>query len=213
MFFEPGETSVTVDVPIQDDAILEDTESFSATLMSQLPNVLVFENASNADIAILDNDRKGGHPIIGPSEHFLLSIGVTIGFVETLYSVDENDGSIVVTVAVLSGELSEDVVVGFNTQDDTATGLLTFRSLCRFMHTPFPATDDYETISSLLTFGPGVTTRAVSIPITNDNVHEPDPEQFLANLGLLTTGVEVTIAPDQATVVINDDDGKVPIYT
>ena len=44
---------------------------------------------------------------------------------ETLYSVDENDGSIAVTVAVLSGELSEDVVVGFNTQDDTATGLAT----------------------------------------------------------------------------------------
>ena len=129
---------------------------------------------------------------------------------ETLYGVDENDGSIVVTVAVLSGELSEDVVVGFNTQDDTATGLLAFSNLCDFTHFLFPATDDYETISFLLTFGPGVTTRAVSIPITDDGVHEPDPEQFLASLGLLTTGVEVTITPDQATVVINDDDGKVP---
>ena len=65
VFFEAGETSVTVDVPIQDDMILEDTEFFSATLMSQLPNVLVFENASNADIAILDNDRKGGTQLSG----------------------------------------------------------------------------------------------------------------------------------------------------
>ena len=56
--FEPGETSVTVDVPIQDDIILEDTELFSATLMSDLPNVVLYDNASNANIAIIDNDRK-----------------------------------------------------------------------------------------------------------------------------------------------------------
>ena len=65
--------------------------------------------------------------IYKPAECILSpSAGVTIGFVETEYSVDEDDGSALVTVAVLSGELSEDVVVGFNTQDDTATGLLTF---------------------------------------------------------------------------------------
>ena len=56
--FEPGETSVMVDVPIQDDIILEDIELFSATLMSDLPNVVLYDNASNANIAIIDNDRK-----------------------------------------------------------------------------------------------------------------------------------------------------------
>ena len=57
------------------------------------------------------------------------SIGVTIGFVETSYSVDESDGSAVVTVAVLSGELSDDVVVGFVTLDDTAIGEYTFHRI------------------------------------------------------------------------------------
>ena len=48
----------------------------------------------------------------------------------------------------------------------------------------------------------------MSILITDDNIYERDPEQFFANLGLLTTGVDVSIAPVQATVTINDDDGN-----
>ena len=56
--FEPGETIATVDIPIEDDDILEDTEMFTASLFSDLPNVLVFENASVAGISIFDNDRK-----------------------------------------------------------------------------------------------------------------------------------------------------------
>lgn len=43
--------------------------------------------------------------------------------------MDENDGSAVVTVAVLSGELSDNVVVGFITQDDTAIGEYTFHRI------------------------------------------------------------------------------------
>ena len=39
------------------------------------------------------------------------------------YTVGESDREAVVTVAVLSGELSQDVVVGINTQEDSATGL------------------------------------------------------------------------------------------
>ena len=37
--------------------------------------------------------------------------------------MNEADGAALVTVAVLFGVLSEDVVVGFNTQDGSATGL------------------------------------------------------------------------------------------
>ena len=56
--------------------------------------------------------------------------GVTIGFVDESYTVRESDGEAVVTVAVLSGELSQDVVVGFNTQEDSATGLYIKYLLC-----------------------------------------------------------------------------------
>ena len=67
--------------------------------------------------------------------------------------------------------------------------------------------DDYRTTSTLLTFGPAATTRQVSILITTNGVNEPT-EQFQALLTLLTTGVDVTIRPSEATVFIEDDDGK-----
>ena len=49
------------------------------------------------------------------------SSAVTIGFERTSYTVNEADGTAVVSVAVLSGDLSRAVVVGFNTMDDSAT--------------------------------------------------------------------------------------------
>ena len=45
----------------------------------------------------------------------------TIGFEETLYTVNEGDGQVVVGVAVLAGELSRDVVVSMETEDGSAT--------------------------------------------------------------------------------------------
>ena len=58
MVFGPGETSQTVDIAIEDDSILEDTELFTASLVSDQSNVMVVANASNAEISILDNDRE-----------------------------------------------------------------------------------------------------------------------------------------------------------
>ena len=58
-----------------------------------------------------------------PLRQYFSTAGVTIGFVNESYTVNEADGTALVTVAVLSGELSEDVVVGFNTQDISATGV------------------------------------------------------------------------------------------
>ena len=48
--------------------------------------------------------------------------GVEIGFQGTQYSVDESSGEVVVSVVVLSGILSEEVVVRLSTNQDTATG-------------------------------------------------------------------------------------------
>ena len=54
---------------------------------------------------------------------FFHLIAVTIGFENTFYSVDESSGSLTVDVAVLSGDLSRDVVVRFDTRRDSATGI------------------------------------------------------------------------------------------
>lgn len=50
-------------------------------------------------------------------------LGAVIGFEKRLYFVEEPEGEIVVSVAVLSGSLSEEVVVPFSTSPDTASGL------------------------------------------------------------------------------------------
>lgn len=45
---------------------------------------------------------------------------MTIGFENTLYTVRELEGQAVVGVAILDGNLSQDVVVAVNTEDETA---------------------------------------------------------------------------------------------
>ena len=67
---------------------------------------------------------------------------------------------------------------------------------------------DYTSTTTRLTFGPDVTFIDVPIPITNDNVYEPDSEGFLALLNLVTTGVDVEVRPDEAMVLIIDEDGE-----
>ena len=52
-----------------------------------------------------------------------MPVVITIGFVATMYPVDEDDGSAVVSVAVLFGELSGDVEVTMSTQRGSAIGM------------------------------------------------------------------------------------------
>ena len=53
--------------------------------------------------------------------YIYIYLAATIGFELTSYTVDEVDGVVVVGVALLSGDLSREVVVRFNTMDDSAT--------------------------------------------------------------------------------------------
>ena len=49
--------------------------------------------------------------------------GVQIGFQQILYSVDESTGLVVLSVRVLSGILTNEVIVELNTNQDTAIGI------------------------------------------------------------------------------------------
>ena len=49
--------------------------------------------------------------------------GVEVGFEETVYTVVEGSGPATVTVAVLSGQLSSDVVVRLDTSQRSAEGI------------------------------------------------------------------------------------------
>ncbi|MFL6332209.1 MAG: DUF4394 domain-containing protein [Pyrinomonadaceae bacterium] len=61
---------------------------------------------------------------------------------------------------------------------------------------------DYETVSGTVTFGPGVTSRTISVPVNGDDAPEAD-ETFFVNL---SNPVGAVIADAQGQATINDDD-------
>ena len=65
--------------------------------------------------------------------YFALTEAV-IGFEETFYSFSEDDGSAIVHVTLLSGALTNDVVVTVVTEDDEAVGKPLTHSHCIFPH-------------------------------------------------------------------------------
>ena len=98
-----------------------------------------------------------------------------------------------VVVGVLSGELSTPVVVRLLTMDGTAL-----------------SDRDYSSLNQTLTFSPDTTTQVISVPLLDDSIDEED-ETFLASLELDSSSDDqnIQIQPDEATLLILDDDGKV----
>ena len=54
----PEEHFREINVSIVDDAVLEDQEMFSVTLISFEPNVVVKEFSDRANVSIMDEDRE-----------------------------------------------------------------------------------------------------------------------------------------------------------
>ena len=66
---------------------------------------------------------------------------------------------------------------------------------------------------SLLTFSGTSTTQTVEVRVRNDNVSE-GPERFLAGLEFVGSAINgIQLEPNEATIQINDDDSKSPLYT
>ena len=52
----------------------------------------------------------------------IIIAAVQIGFEESVYRVEEEDGEVTVFVMILSGELTSDVDIAFTTESGTASG-------------------------------------------------------------------------------------------
>ena len=59
---------------------------------------------------------------------------LVIGFVEVEYTVGEDDGTVSLTVAVLSGQLQDEALVTFYTGDQTAIGMHCLFCIYQTMH-------------------------------------------------------------------------------
>jgi len=123
--------------------------------------------------------------IDGPRTVTANFVAVMAQFNSNIYTVTENKGIATITVT-LNIPSPFTTMVNYSTTDDTAL-----------------AGNDYTTITGTLVFAPSETSKAISVPIINDMLAEPDETLTLtlnstsnANLGALTT----------TTLKILDDD-------
>jgi len=103
--FADGQASQTVIVPILDDMLLEQNETFTFTLSNAQGSATLSGDAS-ATVTILENDDQ-------------------VYIADANYTFAENAGNAVLTLVRLGG-LNEDATVVFTTTDGTATGGLDY---------------------------------------------------------------------------------------
>ncbi len=101
--FTSEATTRTLSVVINDDELLEGLEEFTVHLTTLREDVMI--PASTAVVTILDDDV------------------LTVGFVQPIYSVPEDGGSVTLTVSVVSGQLAtgQSVIVRASGESGSAT--------------------------------------------------------------------------------------------
>ena len=71
---------------------------------------------------------------------------------------------------------------------------------------------DYTSLNAPLTFSSTTTRHTVPLSITEDNINERT-EEFFARLSINTApSGRVELEPQQATITITDNDGKISTY-
>ncbi len=173
-----GETSATFTVSTADDDEFESDEEFTVTLtlLTVSPTiedrVTISSTMSSASVTIMDNDEAPP---------------VAIGFSPAVYSVDEDDGIVTLTVLV-SGEIEAgvNVTVTVMTMDGSAV-----------------ASGDYSGLTQTLMFSSDVRTQMVAVTIASDTLIE-GTENFIVELSSMSS--DVVVSAPRATVMIQDSD-------
>ena len=174
-------TVVTFEIPITDDDILENSESFVVTLTKVDGRDTLRLSSNRATVKIIDNDM------------------VEIGFESATYSVDEGAGTVALTVKVLKGSLGRAVTLNYGTVDGTATAgedytsksdTLTLSSSDTEVKIMVDITDDAlfenaEMFTVVLSSAPtGVTLTPVTAMVTiSDDSVAPPPDDDMVVIG------------------------------
>ena len=163
--FIAGQTSATFNVPILDDTFVEGNETFNLALSNPSPGATLGAQ-STAVVTIIDVEP-----------------GV-LQFSSATYSVNENGGSITITVNRTNGS-TEAVAVNYATSNGSAT-----------------AGSDYTATSGTLNFAIGQTSNTFNIPILDDTLVEGN-ETINLTLSAPTNGATLG-AQSTAVVTITD---------
>ncbi len=176
----------------------------------------------------VDASGVGGFDIRADNEAFAT---LTVGGVTSLFSINLSTGAATVVGAVgtgTSGSLGFAIapagtiqVSAANVQVGEGAGNAaitvnrvggsdgTVSVLFRTSNGTALAGSDYTAVNRVITFGPGVTSQVVNVPITDDLLDE-NAETFLVTLTDPTGAAAINDAQDVATVTILDNDGAAP---
>jgi len=168
VYFAPGQGEVTLSIPIIDDLNPEPAETVNLVLSE--PVGLPLGSIPQAVLTIIDND-----------------IPTTIQFSHGAYSVKENAGPAVITVA-RTGNTASAASADYYISDGSAT-----------------SGSDYSTVAGTVYFAAGQTQATFSIPIIDDTVYEGDET---VNLTLSGFNGASAGTPQNAVLTIIDNDSS-----
>ena len=192
-----GDTEACFNIVIEDDLLVEESqECLMASFTAEDLVNLKMGNTSSI-CCIIDDDSKQLISCSPIRFNFSLSVtDVVIGFDTTMYSVDEDAGEVLLTVRVLASQLARPVSVNFTTQDGTATS---------------SAPPDFNSVISTspitLQFSPSDLVQQARVTIIDDSITE-NSELFAGLLSSIDSAV--ILAPDTASVEIQDNDRELP---
>ena len=165
----------TLSIAVTADSLPEEEETFTVALSNPGGGASLASNGTESTISVRENDTP-------------------IRFVQTLYTVEEDAGNVVVSVTrgTLAdgssiGNLGVETTVVYSTSDGTAV-----------------AAGDYVAQTGTLTFAPGDTTQTITIAIANDTDPEGD-ETFFISLSSPSADA-VLISPPFSTIMIEVSD-------
>ena len=192
--FQPSSASEPQcsEIPIEDDNILESTESFQVILDSSDRAAEI--NSSTATINILDNDRKIKIFLCGIIPSLIMytipCLGVTVGFSEVVYAVSESAGDTDICINLI-GTSQRSVVVTLSSTD--------------------PDSQDFQlpSVPTTLVLQSGQSQVCAPVSIINDAIIE-GLESFTLELNTSDPAVDNN---DRMTALLNitDDDSKLII--
>lgn len=163
-------TNKSFAVPIFDDVLVEGNENFSVSLSSPAGGATLGTVATATGTII---DIEAGQ----------------LQFTSSSYSVDENGGSLTISVSRVGGDLGA-ISVDYGTTNISATSGV-----------------DFGLTSGTLNWADGETAdKSFVIPINDDNVLEGD-ETFTVNLSSPTSGASLGAIPNASVTIVDQEAG------
>lgn len=154
--FQPGEETKRIQVSIEDDTEQESSETFYLTLSSEVEAVV--SSPDTIAVTILDNDEE------------IMPTG-KLGFEKLSYSVDEDSGTIEVTVLRtegLIGELKAEVTLEYGSA----------------------SSNDVSFTPVTLIFSEGESVKTVSVAVVNDSLEESQ-ESFTLSINAIGDNTQI----------------------